>query len=89
MKVTMYGAEICKNCVEAKAILEKRKDIELDYKNIMESTKTLKEFLSYRDNDKIFNDIIKCGKIGIPLFILEDKTKTLDMIDFLDIEKHN
>ena len=31
MKITMYGAAICPDCVEAKSILEKYKDIELDY----------------------------------------------------------
>ncbi len=65
MKLTMYGAAICPDCVEAKVILEKHKDIELDYKNITESTKILKEFLSYRDNDKMFTNVVKEGKIGI------------------------
>ncbi|ETJ38022.1 Glutaredoxin-like protein [human gut metagenome] len=62
MKITMYGAAICPDCVEAKAILEKHKDVELDYKNITESTKTLKEFLSYRDNDKMFTNVVKRAK---------------------------
>ena len=83
MKIKMYGAAICPDCVEAKAILEKH----IDYKNITESTKMLKEFLSYRDNDKIFTNVVKDGKIGIPFFILEDGTKTLDIFDYLDIEK--
>ncbi|MVX64304.1 glutaredoxin [Clostridium chromiireducens] len=87
MKITMYGTAICPDCVEAKVILENHKDIELDYKNITESTKLLKEFLSYRDNDKMFANIVKEGKIGIPFFILEDGTKTLDIFDYLDIEK--
>ncbi|MFL0167108.1 glutaredoxin [Candidatus Clostridium helianthi] len=87
MKLTMYGAAICPDCVEAKVILEKHKDIELDYKNITESTKILKEFLSYRDNDKMFTNVVKERKIGIPFFILEDGTKTLDIFDYLDIEK--
>lgn len=87
MKIKMYGAAICPDCVEAKAILEKHKDIELDYKNIIESTIMLKEFLSYRDNDEMFVNVIKEGRIGIPFFILEDGTKTLDIFDYLDIEK--
>lgn len=87
MKITMYGTAICPDCVEAKVILEKHNDIELDYKNIIESTKLLKEFLSYRDNDKMFTNVVKEGKIGIPFFILEDGTKTLDIFDYLDIEK--
>ncbi|RII34251.1 glutaredoxin [Clostridium chromiireducens] len=87
MKITMYGTAICPDCVEVKVILEKHKDIELDYKNITESTKLLKEFLSYRDNDEMFTNVVKEGKIGIPFFVLEDGTKTLDIFDYLDIEK--
>ncbi|MHC1683017.1 MAG: glutaredoxin [Clostridiaceae bacterium] len=87
MKITMYGAAICPDCVEAKAILEKREDIQLEYKNITESTKILKEFLAYRDNDELFASVIRQGKIGIPFFILEDGKKTFDIFDYLDIEK--
>lgn len=87
MKITMYGASICPDCVEAKASLEKCVDIELDYKNITESTKILKEFLSYRDHEELFESIIREGKIGIPFFILEDKTKTFDALDYLSLEK--
>jgi glutaredoxin-related protein len=87
MKITMYGAAICPDCVQAKAALEKHEYIELDYKNIIESTKILKEFLAYRDNDELFVDVISQGRIGIPFFILEDGTKTFDIFNYVDIEK--
>jgi len=45
------------------------------------------EFLSHRDNDKIFTNVVKYGRMGISFFILEDGTKTLDIFDYLDIEK--
>lgn len=84
MKITMYGAEICPDCVEAKSILSKNSNMELDYRNITESTSILKEFLSYRDNEKMFNPIKESGKIGIPLFIMENGTKTFDLSDIID-----
>lgn len=87
MKITMYGAAICPDCVEAKVVLEKREDIRVDYKNITENTKTLKEFLTYRDNDEVFAEVISEGRIGIPFFILEDGTKTFDIYDYVGIEK--
>lgn len=89
MKVIMYGAPICDNCVQEKAILINRKDVELDYRNIIDSTAMLKEFLAYRDTEKMFADIIKANKIGIPFYVLEDGTKTLDIFDYLHIEKPN
>ena len=37
MKITMYGAPICPDCVIAKEELMKRNDVELDYRNITET----------------------------------------------------
>ena len=85
MRIIMYGAEICPDCVEAKAILAASASIELDYRDITKSTKTLKEFLFYRDHDELFAPVIAAGRIGIPLFVLEDGTMTLEMRDFLDV----
>jgi len=87
MKVIMYGSGICSDCVEAKAKLAAYSDIELDYRNITETTTTLKEFLSYRDHEPMFAPIIEVGKIGIPFFILEDGSKTFEISDFIDIDK--
>lgn len=85
MKVIMYGAKICPDCVESLEILQSRSDIELDYRNIIENTSILKEFLNYRDHEEIFIKIKATNKIGIPFFLLEDGTKTLEITDFIDI----
>ncbi|MDW2796751.1 glutaredoxin [Clostridium boliviensis] len=84
MKIIMYGTEICSDCVAAKAQLGNHAAIELDYRNITENTATMKEFLIHRDHDEMFKPIIEAGKIGIPLFILEDGTQTFDLADFMD-----
>lgn len=85
MKIIMYGAPICGDCVIAKERLLEKKDVTLDYRNIIESTAILKEFLSYRDKEEIFDDIKANGKIGIPFFILEDGTKTLQINSYVDV----
>ena len=87
MRVIMYGAEICKNCVAAKHELQQHDDIELDYRNITESTTILKEFLAYRDQEEMFQPIKESGRIGIPLFLLEDGTKTFELSDFITLEE--
>lgn len=87
MKIILYGAETCPDCVTAKAKLEASANIELEYRDITKSLKTLKEFLYYRDHNEIFFPIIKAGGIGIPLFILENQTLTFEINDFLDIEE--
>ncbi len=87
MKVIMYGAEICKDCVAAKRVLQQQEHIELDYRNITETTTILKEFLAYRDHEEMLQSIKENGKIGIPFFLLEDGTKTFEVSDFVtDVE---
>lgn len=83
MKIVMYGSRICIDCVRAEEELLKRRDIELDYKVITQDTKTLKEFLAYRDNEDMFDVVIERGLIGIPFFILEDGTKTFDIRPYI------
>lgn len=84
MKIIIYGADTCPDCIAAKASLESAANIELDFRDITKSLKTLKEFLSYRDHDEMFLPIIKAGGIGIPFFILEDQTRTFEIADFSD-----
>ncbi len=84
MKIIMYGADICPDCVEAKELLKDRRDIELDFRSITENTTLLKQFLSYRDHEELFVPVKDKGSIGIPFFILEDGTKTFELSDFID-----
>ena len=87
MKIIMYGTGICPDCVMAKEQLGKSSNIELDYRDITKTTAILREFLSYRDHEAIFDPVKKEGKVGIPFFILEDGTKTFDIYGALGIEK--
>lgn len=83
MRIKMYGAPICPGCVAAKAEIEGRHDVELDYRNITESTSLMKEFLAFRDHDDLFQEVKESGRIGIPFFITEDGTKTFDVDEAL------
>lgn len=76
MKV--YGAQICIDCRNYKAIQEKR-GFDAEYIEITEDTGKLKEFLRMRDNDEIFAPVRERGGIGIPLFVNEDGRKTFDI----------
>lgn len=87
MKVIMYGAEICPDCNEAKEMLKECESVQLEYRSITEKISTLKEFLHYRDNESIFEDVKKNGKVGIPFFVLEDGRKTFDIFEYVDLEK--
>ncbi len=49
-----------------------RKNIKFEYIDILENMRNLKEFLHYRDNnDNIFLEMKKEGKLGIPLVVIE------------------
>lgn len=80
MKV--YGAEICIDCRNYKAI-QKARGFEADYIEITENTTNLKEFLALRDNEAIFDEVRAHNGIGIPLFVKEDGSKTFDINEAL------
>ena len=80
MKV--YGAEICIDCRNYKAIQESR-GFEAEYIDITENTANLREFLEIRDNDPIFAPVTEHHGIGIPLFVREDGVKTFDIDEAL------
>lgn len=73
----VYGAEICIDCRNFKAI-QKNRGFDAEYIDITESTKNLREFLMIRDQDPVFDSVKENHSIGIPLFVKEDGTKTFD-----------
>ena len=80
MKV--YGAEICVDCRNYKAIQANR-GFEAEYIDITASTGNLREFLAYRDSEAAFVPVKERGGIGIPLFVNEDGRVTLDQDEAL------
>ncbi|MDO4465666.1 MAG: hypothetical protein Q4C49_01495 [Bacillota bacterium] len=70
MKV--YGTPLCIDCRNFVAICQNR-GIEIEYVNITESTKTLKEYLVLRDTHPAFEPKRGLEKIGIPFIMLGDK----------------
>ncbi len=80
MKV--YGASICVDCRNYKAIQESR-GFEAEYVDITEDTGKLKEFLQLRDREPVFAPVRERGGIGIPLFVREDGQKTFDINEAL------
>jgi len=76
MKV--YGAEICIDCRNYKAI-QKARGFEAEYVDIIADTANLKEFLALRDNEPVFDAVRARGGIGIPLFVNEDGRKTFEI----------
>lgn len=55
------------------------KGVDMSFKNIPAALPDLKEFPAIRENDAIFDNAKKNGGLGIPCFVFEDGTRTLDI----------
>lgn len=75
-----YGSMICGQTVHADKVLRKN-GIDIEYIDITANTTNMKEFLSLRDKRKEFDNAKEQGKIGIPVFLLDDESITFDVYD--------
>ncbi|MGN0158615.1 MAG: glutaredoxin [Brotaphodocola sp.] len=83
MKITMIGSHLCQDTLYAMMKLKDR-GVELDFHNIATDFPSLKEFLKLRENDPMFDVVKARDGLGIPVFVLEDGTKTLDLEEVLN-----
>ena len=78
MKVTVIGSHLGPDTLYAIQKL-KEADADLSFVNISAALADLKTFLAIRESDALYDEVRKNGGIGIPLFVLEDGTRTLDL----------
>ena len=78
----IYGSMLCPDCVQCREDLDKA-CVEYDYLDFSESLKHLKEFLVLRDNNAVFEDVRKDGKIGIPCLVDEDGNVSLSWDEYV------
>lgn len=76
--VTFYGAEICGDCRDALALFQEKGFTGYEYVDITASTDNLRAFLKLRDTRKELFEVGEEGRIGIPCFVREDGSLTLD-----------
>lgn len=84
----VYGSNLCPNTVEAIEVL-KEKDIKFKYKDFGKDIKALKEFVSIRDENSIFDSVKAEKRIGIPCFVLNNGVMTLDINAAIEEYKKN
>lgn len=78
MKLTILGSHLCEDTRNSLKIL-KEKNVEVIFENLSESLDSLKKYLLVRETSEMYAGVRAAGGIGIPCFILEDGTKTLDL----------
>ena len=77
MKLKVIGSDLCPDTREALEKLDAA-GAAYEFLNITESMENLASFLAIRDKDELFIPVKERGGIGVPLFLFEDGTKTLD-----------
>lgn len=83
MKIQMIGSHLCQDTLYAMMKL-KDQGVKIEFSNISTSFPALKEFLNIRENDPMYRTVKARGELGIPLFILEDGTRTLSLEEVLE-----
>lgn len=74
--IKIYGMKSCPDCVAVDKQVEG--DSRYQVIDIGEHVRLLKEFLRLRDTNPAFDEAKKKGYAGIPCFVLEDGTVTLN-----------
>ena len=81
--VTFYGSHICGSCREAKELFAQKGFSDFTFVEITETTDNLRAFLKLRDHREELEQAREDGMIGIPCFVREDGSITLDPEDVL------
>lgn len=82
MKVTVIGSHLCPDTLYALGRLVEKK-VEIDFKDLSASLPDLKVYLARRESDPLYTAVREKGGIGIPCFVREDGTATLDLEEIL------
>ncbi|WP_395547806.1 MULTISPECIES: glutaredoxin [unclassified Lacrimispora] len=83
MKITIIGSHFCPDTLYAlNKLIDKKASV--DFKNLSADLKDLKAYLAARESEPAYEAVKRNGGIGIPFFILEDGTKTLDLDEVLE-----
>lgn len=91
MKMTIVGSHLCPNTLYS---IIKCKDarVAFSFTDLSASLTDLKKFLALHEHDAVYADLLTAsgksnyvenGKIGLPCFVFEDGTKTLDLNEAL------
>lgn len=76
--IVMLGNHLCKDCVAANEVIG-REHLPIEFHDMETSLDYVKEFLKVREgNPELYKEARENNQIGIPVFVLEDGTVTMD-----------
>lgn len=73
----IYGSMLCPDCVRCRSDLDGA-GVAYEYLDFSDGLKNLKEFLSLRDDNPVFDEVKREGRIGIPCIVADDGRVLLD-----------
>lgn len=82
MQVTVIGSHLCPDTLYALNQLAQA-GVEVSYKDILSCHADLRTYLKLRDTSELYAKIRGTERLGIPCFILEDGSMTLDLAEVL------
>ena len=77
--ITMFVMQTCPYCTYVEKQVEGNKNFKIV--DIGAHVRNLKRFLKLRDTDSAFDEAKKIGDVGIPCYVKEDGTVTLNSAD--------
>ena len=82
MKVTVIGSHLCPDTLYALHRLAAA-GAEVDFKDILSGHAALQDYLQLRESSPLYAEIRGTRRLGVPCFVQEDGTPTLDISDIL------
>ena len=82
MKVTVIGSHLCPDTLYALNQLTAA-GVEASFHDILSCHDHLKEYLHLRETSDLYADIRGTERLGVPCFVREDGTMTLDLKEIL------
>lgn len=77
--ITMYVMQTCPYCTYVERQVKGNKNFKII--DIGAHVRNLKQFLKLRDSNPAFDEAKKIGDVGIPCYVLEDGSVTLNSTD--------
>ncbi len=81
-KITVLGSHLCPDTIYAVNKLAEA-GIKMVYKDILSCHSDLREYLKLRDTSPLYEPFRGTETLGVPCFIREDGTMTLDLEEIL------
>ena len=83
MKITVIGSHLCPDNLYALNRLSGA-GAEIDFKDILSCHAVLQDYLEIRESSPLYEEIRGTRRLGIPCFVREDGTMTLNLNDILE-----